>query len=301
MADSEIARIRDLIAAHPRPAELSERRRRLDMLGEQSVLPADVHVEPTVVSGVPAEWTSTPGADPSRVLLYLHGGGYLSGSIASHRAMVAEAGRQAKARTLALAYRLAPEHPFPAALEDALAGYRFLLSNGFYSRQVVISGDSAGGGMTIATMVMLRDAGEALPGCAWCISPWVDLEMTGASIAGKTAVDPLIQRPYLQELADAYLDGGDPCDPLASPLHADLHGLPPLLIQCGSEETLLDDSVRLAGAAGAAGVAVTLEVYPDMIHVWPLFYQQVAAGRRALAAAGRFIRAVPHPAERMDA
>ena len=292
MADPEIARIRDLIAAHPRPAELSERRRRLDMLAERSVLPADVRVEPAAANGVAAEWTSTPGADPSRVLLFLHGGGYVSGSIASHRVMVAEAGRQAKARTLALAYRLAPEHPFPAALEDALAGYRFLLSSGINARHVVIGGDSAGGGMTIAAMVMLRDAGEALPGCAWCISPWVDLEMTGASIARKAAVDPLIQRSYLQELAAAYLNGSDPQNPLASPLRADLRGLPPLLIQCGADETLLDDSVRLAGAAGDAGVAVTLEVYPDMIHVWPLFHQQVAAGRRALAAAGQFIRAI---------
>ena len=292
MADPEIARIRDLIAAHPRPADLSERRRRLDMLAEQSVLPADVRVEPAAANGVAAEWTSTPGADPSRVLLFLHGGGYVSGSIASHRVMVAEAGRQAKARTLALAYRLAPEHPFPAALEDALAGYRFLLSSGINARHVVIGGDSAGGGMTIAAMVMLRDVGEALPGCAWCISPWVDLEMTGASIARKAAVDPLIQRSYLQELAAAYLNGGDPQNPLASPLRADLRGLPPLLIQCGADETLLDDSVRLAGAAGDAGVAVTLEVYPDMIHVWPLFHQQVAAGRRALAAAGQFIRAI---------
>ena len=292
MADPEIARIRDLIAAHPRPAELSERRRRLDMLAEQSVLPADVRVEPAAANGVAAEWTSTPGADPSRVLLFLHGGGYVSGSIASHRVMVAEAGRQAKARTLALAYRLAPEHPFPAALEDALAGYGFLLSSGINARHVVIGGDSAGGGMTIAAMVMLRDAGEALPGCAWCISPWVDLEMTGASIARKAAVDPLIQRSYLQELAAAYLNGGDPQNPLASPLRADLRGLPPLLIQCGADETLLDDSVRLAGAAGDVGVAVTLEVYPDMIHVWPLFHQQVAAGRRALAAAGQFIRAI---------
>ncbi len=181
LADPEIARIRDLIAAHPRPAELSERRRRLDLLGEQSVLPPDVRVEPVVANGVAAEWTSTPGADPSRVLLYLHGGGYISGSLASHRAMVAEAGRQAKTRTLALAYRLAPEHPFPAALEDALAGYRFLLSSGFDPLRIVISGDSAGAGMTVAAMVMLRDAGEALPGCAWCISPWTDLEMTGAS------------------------------------------------------------------------------------------------------------------------
>ena len=291
MADAEIDQIRALLVAHPRPAELSERRRRLDVLGDQATLPLDVRLEPAVANGVAAEWTSTPAADPSRVLLFFHGGGYVSGSIASHRAMVAEAGRQAQARTLALGYRLAPEHPLPAALEDALSGYRFLLARGIDPRRIAIAGDSAGGGMTIAAMTLLRDAGEPLPGCAWCISPWVDLAMTGGSLQSKAAVDPLIQKPYLQELADAYLGGADPRDPRASPLRADLHGLPPLLIQCGTAETLLDDAVRLAGAAGAAEVAVTLELYPDMIHVWPLFHQQVAAGRRALEAAGRFIQA----------
>ncbi|MBV9655124.1 MAG: alpha/beta hydrolase [Acetobacteraceae bacterium] len=291
MADAEIERIRALLLARPRPPELSERRRRLDMLGEQSPLPADVRVTPETANGVAAEWTVTPEADPSRVLLFLHGGGYVSGSIASHRSMVAEAGRQAKARTLALGYRLAPEHPYPAALEDALAGFRFLVASGFDPGRIALSGDSAGGGITVATLVTLRDNREALPGCAWCISPWVDLEMTGASMSGKARIDPLIGIDYLRELAGLYLGGADPRLPKASPLHADLRGLPPMLIQCGSAETLLDDSVRLAGAAARADVAVTLEIYPDMIHVWPLFHQQVAAGRRALAAAGRFIRA----------
>ena len=291
MADAEIERIRALLLARPRPPELSERRRRLDMLGEQSPLPADVRVTPETANGVAAEWTVTPEADPSRVLLFLHGGGYVSGSIASHRSMVAEAGRQAKARTLALGYRLAPEHPYPAALEDALAGFRFLVASGFDPGRIALSGDSAGGGITVATLVTLRDNREALPGCAWCISPWVDLEMTGASMSGKARIDPLIGIDYLRELAGLYLGGADPRLPKASPLHADLRGLPPMLIQCGSAETLLDDSVRLAGAAASADVAMTMEIYPDMIHVWPLFHQQVAAGRRALAAAGRFIRA----------
>ncbi len=292
MADAEIDRIRAQLAANPRPPGLSERRKRLDALAEHAPLPADVRTERVDANGVPAEWTATPGANPGRAILFLHGGGYISGSITSHRAMVAEAGRQAGMRTLALGYRLAPEHPYPAALEDALAGWRFLLACGFDPGKIVIAGDSAGGGMTIATMISLRDAGERLPGGAWCISPWVDLEMTGASMAGKVAVDPMVQKPYLQELAAAYLHGADPRNPLVSPLHADLRGLPPLLIQVGSAETLLDDAVRLAGAAGAAEIAVTLEVYPDMIHVWPLFYQEVAAGRRALAAAGRFMREV---------
>ena len=152
------------------------------------------------------------------------------------------------------------------------------------------SGESAGGGLAVAALVSLRDAGEPLPACVWCSSPWVDLEQSGASMSEKAAVDPLIQKAYLDELAAAYLNGADPRTPLASPLHADLHGLPPMLIQVGSAETLLDDAVRLARAAGAAGVRVNLEVWPDMIHAWALFYQQLAAGRRALRSVGAFVR-----------
>ncbi len=291
MADTEIERIRAMLAARPRPTALSERRARLDALGEQFAVPPDVRLEAVEANGVPAEWTTTPGADPSRVILFLHGGGYVSGSIVSHRAMVAEAGRQAGTRTLALGYRLAPEHPYPAALQDALAGYRFLLSSGIAPRHITVAGDSAGGGLTVATLLSLRDTGTPLPGCAWCLSPWTDLEMTGASLATKAAVDPMVQRDYLEELASMYLAGADPRDPLVSPLHADLRGLPPLLVQVGSAETLLDDAVRLAGTAASADVAVTLEAYPDMIHVWPLFHQLLAPGRRALASAGRFVQA----------
>jgi monoterpene epsilon-lactone hydrolase len=291
MADPEIDRIREILAANPRPAALAERRERLDMLGRTSNLPPDIRVEPADANGVAAEWTMSPEADPSRVMLFLHGGGYVSGSLLSHRAMVAEAGRQAKLRTFALAYRLAPENPFPAALEDAVTGFRFLVASGIDPSRIVVAGDSAGGGMTIAMMIMLREAGEALPGCACCISPWVDLEMTGISMSTKAATDPMIQKPYLEELTGQYLNGTDASNQLASPLYANLRGLPPLLIQCGSAETLLDDSLRLSAAAAEVDVRTTLEVYPDMIHVWPLFHQHVAAGQRALVSAGDFIRA----------
>jgi epsilon-lactone hydrolase len=291
MMDTEIDAIRRMLAARPRPADLAERRQRLDGLGAQYPLPADVRVEPVEANGVAAEWTATPGADPTRVVLFLHGGGYISGSLLSHRHMVAQAGREAGARTLALGYRLAPEHPFPAALEDAVAGYRFLLSQGFAPRRIVMAGESAGGGLAVAALVRLRDAGDPLPACAWLSSPWVDLENAGGTMETKAAVDPLISKPYLAELAGMYLHGADPRTPLASPLHADLRGLPPMLIQAGSAETLLDDAVRLAGAAGAADLRVTLQVWPDMIHAWHLFHPQLAAGRRALAEVGAFIRA----------
>lgn len=292
MADADIEAVRKILALRPRPTELRERRKRLDALGAQYPLPGDVHVRAEDANGVAAEWTTTPEADPTCVIMFLHGGGYISGSLDSHRHMVAQAGREARARTLALDYRLAPEHSFPAALEDAIAGYRFLLSRGFAPGRIAVAGESAGGGLALATLVSLRDAGLPLPACTWCSSPWVDLEAAGGSMAAKTAVDPLIQKSYLLELAAAYLNGADPRTPLASPLYADLRGLPPMLIQVGSAEALLDDSVRLAGVAGAADVQVTLEIWPDMIHAWHLFYQQVAAGRRALAQVGAFIRAL---------
>jgi epsilon-lactone hydrolase len=290
MADSEIEAIRGMLAARARPAGPSERRQRLDALGMQYQVPEGVLIEPVQANGVPAEWTVAPEADPGRVILFLHGGGYMAGSLNSHRHMVAQVGREAQARTLALDYRLAPEHPFPAAVEDAIAGFRSLLSQGYEPKRIALAGESAGGGLALATLVSVRDSKLPLPGCAWLSSPWVDLEAIGPSMTAKSAVDPLIQRAYLLELASAYLNGGDPRTPLAAPLYADLRGLPPLLIQAGAAETLLDDAVRLAGVAGAADVRVRLEIWPDMIHAWHLFYQQLEAGRRSLAEAGAFIR-----------
>ena len=246
---------------------------------------------PVEIGGVPGEWSLAPGSDPGRVILFLHGGGYCSGSIASHRGMAAGIGRAAGARTLALGYRLAPEHPFPAAIEDTLAAWRFLRGQGITAGRIAVAGDSAGGGLALACLLGLRDAGEPLPACAWLVSPWVDLEMPGASIAEKDAVDPLIHGPYLASLAEAYLAGHDPRDPLASPIHADLAGLPPVMVQVGSEETLLDDAVGIARRLGAAGVAVRLEIWPGMIHAWHLWEARLADGRRATEAAGAFLRA----------
>jgi acetyl esterase/lipase len=292
LADPEIDAIRMQLAAHPRPHGLAERRQRMDALATGNPLPPDVDVRAVDAGGVASEWTTTPGADAGRVLVFLHGGGYITGSLTSHRHMVAQAGREAHARTLAVDYRLAPEHPFPAAVDDSLAAYRFLLSEGVSPGRIVLAGEAAGGGLALATLVALRDAEDPLPAGAWVSSPWVDLRMTGTTMVTKAAVDPLTPKPYLEELARTYLNGVDPETPLASPLYADLAGLPALMIQVGSAESLLDDAIRLAGAAGSADVRTILEVWPEMMHGWHLFYQRLAAGRRALQVAGAFIRSI---------
>ena len=256
MSKSEIDAVREMLRSKPRPVGFAERRERIDAIASALPPARDIRLEPTLVNGIPAEWSLAPGSDPSRVLLFFHGGGYCSGSIMSHRGMVTEAGRAARVRTLAVAYRLAPEHPFPAAIEDARAAYDFLLDQGILTSNIVVGGDSAGGGLTLALMIILRDAAQPLPSCGWLVSPWIDLQMTGASLDEKADIDPLISKPYLEELAMAYLAGTDPANPLVSPLRADLAGLPPLLVQVGSAETLLDDAVRLARRAGAADVRI---------------------------------------------
>jgi monoterpene epsilon-lactone hydrolase len=288
---AEIDAIRALLGSKPRPVGWIERRQRLDEVGSIWPVADDVRLESVHFDGMTGELSIVPGSDPSRVLMFLHGGGYCSGSIVSHRRMVTEAGRAGGVRTLAVGFRLAPEHPFPAAYDDALAAWRWLREQGIAARNVAVGGDSAGGGLSLALAMRLRDAGEPLPGCLWLSSPWTDLTMSGATLATKDAVDPLIHKAYLEELATAYVPAGMARnDPRISPLFADLHGLPPTLVQVGSAETLLDDSVRFAGAAGAAGVAVTLEVWPDMIHAWALWNAKLEVGRQALANAGAFVR-----------
>ncbi len=290
MGQSEIDAVRALLSSKPRPVDWAERRQRLDEVGSIWPVAGDVKLEVAALDGVPGEWSSVPGSDASRVLMFFHGGGYCSGSILSHRRMVTEAGRAAGVRTLAVGYRLAPEHPFPAALDDALTAWRFL-KRGIAADHIAIGGDSAGGGLTVALINQLRDAQEELPGCAWLVSPWTDLTMSGSTLATKDTVDPILHKAYLNELADAYLPSGmERKDPRVSPLYADLEGLPPTLIQVGSAETLLEDATRFAAAAGAAGVAVTLEIWPHMIHAWHLWNAHLEPGRRAIANAGAFIR-----------
>jgi monoterpene epsilon-lactone hydrolase len=291
VAEREIDAIRKLLGSKPRPVGWQERRQRLDEVGSTWPVAPDVQCEAIDCDGVAGEWSIVGGSEPSRVLLYFHGGGYCSGSILSHRRLVTEAGRAAGMRTLAIGYRLAPEHPYPAAHEDALAAWRFLRRQGLAASSIVVGGDSAGGNLTLGLINRLRAAEEELPACAWLLSPWTDLTMSGETLATKDAIDPLIHEAYLTELADAYAPPPvDRRDPLISPLFADLAGFPPTLIQVGSAETLLADATRLALAAGVADVDVTLQVWPHMIHAWPVWNAHLEDGRRALAEAGRFIR-----------
>lgn len=292
MSGGDIESVRRLLTAKPRPVGWAERRARIVEVGAAVHVATDIVVEPVDVAGLAGEWSRAPGADASRVLLYFHGGGFCSGSLASHRRLVTEAGRATDMRTLAVEYRLAPEHPFPAAHNDAQKAWDWLLAQGYAPDRIAVGGDSAGGGLTVALMTRLREAGRPLPACGWLISPWTDLAMTGGTLATKDAADPLIHKGYLEELAAAFVPASiDRRDPRVSVLYADLRGLPPLLIQVGADETLLDDSVRLAGAAGAADVSVTLEIWPHMIHAFPLWNAQLADARTALAHAGEFMRA----------
>ena len=290
MADPEILKLRQLIASRPRATEIAQRRRDIDERGKRFGIAPDVKVETVSANGVAAEWTTTPDADPASAILYVHGGGYVIGSLDSHRHMIAEIGRAAGARALALDYRLAPEHPFPAAVQDSVAGYRFLLDAGIAPKRITIAGDSAGGGLVVGAMLAIREAGLPLPGCGWCISPWVDMEAKGASFTDLAATDPTVQKAGILEMAGLYLGGADPRSPQAAPIHGDLRGLPPLLIQVGAAETLLDDALSLARVAGAADVFVELQVWPEMIHVWHLYHPMLQAGRRAIEAGGAFVR-----------
>jgi epsilon-lactone hydrolase len=291
MAQSEIEAVRALLSSKPRPVGWPERRRRLDDVGSVWPVADDVKLAAIDVGGVPGEYSIVPGSDASRILLFFHGGGYCSGSILSHRRMVSEAGRAAGVQTLAIAYRLAPEHPFPAAYENVLTAWRFLRNQNIPAGHIAIGGDSAGAGLALGLIGQLRDGNQELPACAWLVSPWTDLTMSGSTLASKENVDPIIHKGYLDELAAAYLPAGmDRKDPRVSPLYADLRGFPPTLIQVGSAETLLDDSTRLAAVAGEADVPVTLEIWPHMIHAWHLWNAHLEPGRRALVSAGAFIR-----------
>ena len=252
-------------------------------------LPADVRRERVMAGGVPAQTFVAPGSVADRVILYLHGGGYVMGSTETHAFLMQNLSRASGATVVGLDYRLAPEHPFPAAVDDACAAYRWLLERHPSSR-VAVAGDSAGGGLTLALLFVLRDASAPLPAAAACLSPWTDLAATGESVRARAKNDPMVSAENLTRRAAAYLGGQDARSPLASPLHGDFGGLPPLMILVGGREILYDDAIRVAEKASRAGVSVSLIDEPELFHVWPAFAPVLPEGQSAVEKIGRFLR-----------
>jgi epsilon-lactone hydrolase len=281
-------------SASQAPPTLEERRAAFTPAGRLHPVPDDVLVSEVTAGGVPARWLAAPGADAGRVLLFLHGGGYELGSVRSDGELAARLGRASGMRVLFPEYRLAPEHPFPAAIDDVLAAWRWLRTGQDLSeRSIAVAGASAGGGLAVALLVAARDAGEALPAAAVLMSPTVDLTSSGASMTERADQDPISTPAMLCQFASDYLAGADPKTPLASPLFAALSGLPPLLIQVGTADLLLSDSERLAAAAAGAGVDVILEIGQGLPHVYQLMLGTPEAAE-ATEHIGGFLRARVH-------
>ncbi|MGE5148481.1 MAG: alpha/beta hydrolase [Rhodospirillaceae bacterium] len=293
MTVSQLDSLITLLRSRPAPAtqDVADSRARFEKMGAFLGGAPDAKCEKVDVDGVPAEWVSAADVDVGHAVLYLHGGGYAIGSLNTHRRLAFDISAASRARVLLLDYRLAPEHPFPAAVDDAATAWRWLLKQSFAANKLAIAGDSAGGGLTIATLVNLRDQKLGLPACAVAISPWVDLEGVGTSMTARSAQDPMVQKAGLTWMADMYLAGKDARAPLAAPLHADLKDLPPVLVQVGTAETLLDDATRIAERLHSAGGEVKLSVWPNMLHVFPLFAPILSEGRDGCLEIGQFIKA----------
>jgi len=292
MTSFQFQAILQLLRTSPTPENLSvaERRAAEEMMAAQTPLPENVYVEEITAVSQPALLIAAEGTRDERVVLYLHGGGYCVGSPLTHRDIAWRLSAASAARVLLLDYRRAPENIFPTAVHDVVAAYRWLLEQGIDPAHLALAGDSAGGGLALAAMVQLRDEGIPQPAAAALLSPWVDLALTGGSLHSRAGDDPVLTLAQLQEFARLYLGENDPREPLASPLYADLTGLPPLLIQAGTAEILLDDAVRLAERAEAAGVEVTLDIWPEMIHVWQGFAGFLPEGQTAVTQIGAYIR-----------
>ena len=291
MPSKELEAVLELMRSRPAEPDLSlEEQRAAFETAPRFPLAEDVKYEEVDAGGVPGEWITTPGAADERVIFYLHGGGYVLGSINTHRELISRLSRSAGARVLAIDYRLAPENPFPAAVHDSVSAYRWLLSQGVEPGQIVVGGDSAGGGLTVAMLVALRDAEGPLPAAGVCISPWADMECAGESMLKSVEGEGTIALDGILRMAKAYLGGADARTPLASPIFANLKGLPPLLIQVGGAEELLSDATRLAERAEAAGVDVTMESWEDMFHVWHSFATMLPEGQQAIDRIGEFVR-----------
>ena len=274
------------------PSDLGAMRQGFEDMLTQFPVAQGVTFEEVDLDGLPARWCIPPGARQGRMLLYLHGGGYMVGNPKAYGPLTSELASRLKARVLTPDYRLAPENPYPAALDDAVKVYRWLLAHGVAAKSIAIAGDSCGGGLTVAALAAIRDAGLPLPIGAAVISPWADMAADSDSLTSKAAEDQLITADGLRGMAGAYLAGAPPRTPGASPVYANLAGLPPLLIQVGSSEILLDDSTRLAARAGAAGVKVRLEVWPQMFHVWHAYASLLDEAAGALDDMAGFIDAL---------
>lgn len=253
-------------------------------------LPPTIAITPVSIDGIYGEWVASADTPDHQVLLFLHGGGFNAGSCLTHRELAARLCLASNVRVLLVAYRLAPEHPFPAGLHDAGAAYRWLLEQGFRPEQIVVGGDSAGGGLAAATLLWARSEGLPQPAAAVLLSPWLDLTLSGPSITANAEVDPLTTLRGLQRAANWYVGQADPAEPLVSPIYGELAELPPLLIQVGGHEILLSDATRFAERARAADVSVSLEIWDEMWHVWQAFAANLPEGRAAIEQIGQFIR-----------
>jgi epsilon-lactone hydrolase len=282
------------VKAQPPAASIAEFRARIEALLAPYGPPEGTRTERVVADGVPCEWVSGPGAvRHDRALVWFHGGTYVGGSCSSHRGLAARLSAAAGCRVLTVDYRRAPEHPFPAAVDDALTVVRWLLRQGYAGHEVAVGGDSAGSALAIAATLAQRESSQAQPAGLVLLSPWTDLAFTGPSFTDSEARDPWMSGPRLRRSAALYLGSADPKHPRASPLYADLHGLPPMLVQVGGDEILLDDATRLASRAAAAGLDVDLDVGGGMWHVWPLFAPPLPEGREAIDRTGRWLRGRP--------
>jgi epsilon-lactone hydrolase len=288
-------------SAFPAGIDLNEQRRQLKELVSAQPLPADVSVTAAALGDVPTAEITIGGTGPGHVVLYFHGGVYVLGDAFQAAGLASQVGRRAGARVISVDYRLAPEHPYPAAVDDALAAYEALLGNGTAPSDIAFAGESAGGGLAVATLVNARDHGLPMPAAAFVMSPYADLTLTGATMDTKGGVDVLMSRDNLQARVSDYTSGQDPALGLISPVFADLSGLPPLIIQAGSHEVLLDDAVRLARQAAIADVEVTLDITPGVPHVFQSFSPILDEGAAALDRAGQFLSAHLASAERVTA
>jgi acetyl esterase/lipase len=287
--------------ALPPDADVNEQRRLLRELISAQPLPAEVNVIPAELDGVPTAEVTVDGVEPRHVVLYFHGGVYAIGDAALAAELASQVGRRTRAKVISVDYRLAPEHPYPAAVDDALAAYQALLDDGIPPSDIVFAGESAGGGLAVATLVNARDHGLPLPAAAFAMSPYADLTLAGATIDTKRDVDPLLSREALRARIPDYTAGQDAAIPLISPIFADLSGLPPLVIQAGSHEVLLDDAVRLARAAATADVEVTLDITPGVPHVFQAYHAMLDEATAALDRAGQLLSAHLAGAERVSA